>query len=75
MSLCLLFLIVLTSVCFFTIFLIEHQPDEPKPPISKIGQPVPSLQETIDGSLQTKINSNMAKVTESRTPVGQGVAS
>jgi len=70
MSLCLLFLIVLTSVCFFTIFLIEQQPDEPKPPVSKIGNSLPSLKESLDESLQSKINSNIANVSESRTPVG-----
>lgn len=36
MSLCLLFLIVLTGVCFSTIFLIEKQPEDNAPKIKEL---------------------------------------
>ena len=59
MSLCLLFLIVLTAVCFSTIFLIEKQPQEKAPTNHEKNESAPNNSQDNGLENQTdQLNSN-----------------
>lgn len=68
MSLFLLFLIGLTSVCFSTIFLMEQQPEEGKSTISN-ANPVSSRKNAIEGMVKPQMRASRVKVSKSGASV------